>query len=167
MNVAVVQQHFRDLAKLVEHAGATAKVLNELHLIATSLEPFKEHKLDLFAEFLKKAEEYDRTGVMPVVATKAKRATTPKAPKVPKPSAAEVIQRIVNLYQTILSPTLTEETIEQELALVDTLKGPDLQSLAGQIDVGEKVKKMKVKDKATAIKQAIRDRRGMFQRADY
>ncbi len=167
MNVAAVQQHFRDLAALVGHAGASAKVVDELTLIATGLEPFRDRPLGLFAEFLRKAEEFDRTGVLPVVATKARKPAAPKVPKPPKPAAADVIQRIVTLYQNILTPTLTAETIDQELALIDALKGPDLQALATQLEVGEKVKKLKVKDKATAMKQVIRDRRGMFERADF
>jgi hypothetical protein len=168
MNVGVVQQHFRELTNFVQMAGASTKVVEELSLIAGGLEHFKDRPLGLFVEFLKKAEEYDRTGVLPVVASKPKREPKPKAPPKPlKPKAAEIIQRVVTLYQNILTPTLTNESIEQELALVDSLKGTDLQSLATQLDVAEKVKKLKVKEKIAAIKQVVRDRRGMFERADF
>jgi len=167
MNVVVMQQHFRELSALIRSAGAASKLVDEFLAVAMALEPFREHSVGAFASFLVRADEFDKTGKVTVTATKPKRAAAPKALKVIKPSDAEILARLSTLYQGILNPNLTDETIEAELLLVDQLKTPGLQTLATEVGIGERIKKFKVPDKKAAIKQAIRDRRGIFHRADY
>lgn len=167
MNVVVMQQHFRELSTLIRSAGAASKLVDEFLAVAMALEPFRDHSVGTFASFLVRADEFDKTGKVTVTATKSKRETAPKAPKVSKPSDVEILNRLTTLFQGILNPNLTNETIDIELLLVDQLKGAGLQTLATEVGIGEKIKKFKVPDKKAAIKQAIRDRRGIFHRADY
>jgi len=162
-----MQQHFRELSALIRSAGAASKLVDEFLAVAMALEPFREHSVGAFASFLVRADEFDKTGKVTVTATKPKRTAAPKALKVIKPSDAEILARLSTLYRGILNPNLTDETIEAELLLVDQLKTPGLQTLATEVGIGERIKKFKVPDKKAAIKQAIRDRRGIFHRADY
>jgi hypothetical protein len=163
VNVAAVEEHFRNLAKFIGDAGGSQKVCNELTSIATGLSRFCDYDWGKFSEFLARAEEYHRTGVLPVVAPTTR---VKAAPKPPKPAAAEVIRKITSLYQNILNPSLTTESIDADLALLKGLKGAELLEVAQVVGVGEKVKKLKVGDMAEAIKQAIRDRRGMYRRPE-
>ena len=167
MNVVVMQQHFRELSALIRSAGAASKLVEEFLAVATALEPFREQSVGAFASFLVRADEFDKTGKVTVIATKPKRVAAPKAARITKPSDAEILTRLSTLYEGILNPNLTDETIEAELLLVDQLKGAGLQTLATTVGIAEKIKKFKVPDKKAALKQAIRDRRGIFQRADY
>lgn len=164
VNVAAVEEHFRNLARFIGDAGGNQKVCNELTSIATGLTPFRNYDWAKFAQFLARAEEFDRTGVLPVAAptTRAKAASKP-----PKPAAAEVSRKITSLYHNILNPALTTEAIDAQLALLDGLKKKaELLEIANVVGIGEKVKKLKLAELSSAIKQAIRDRRGMFRRPE-
>jgi hypothetical protein len=163
VNVAAVEEHFRNLAKFIGDAGGSQKVCNDLTSIATGLSSFRSYDWGQFSQFLARSEEYHRTGVLPVVAPTSRAKAAPKAPK---PAAAEVIRKITSLYQNILNPSLTPEAIDADLALLKGLKGADLLEVAQVVGVAEKVKNLKVADRAAAISQAIRDRRGMFRRPE-
>jgi hypothetical protein len=89
------------------------------------LEPFKALSLGAFAHFLRDADEYKRTGVVPVPAGKKSRAAkapkAPEPPKTPKPKPktkddAEAIRsavgRLQGLYDRFADKTLTQAIIE-------------------------------------------------------
>lgn len=169
MHVGVLRKHLSDLADVLRQAGAAQKVVDGVSACAAALSPFAEYEVGAFAALLAKADEYRRAGVEPdKVPKKAAPAARPKAAKAPAPSAAEVIDRVVRLYQDALNPNLTPEAFEQELAGVDGLKGPDLATAAERLGIGATVRALKtVAEKKAAIKKVVRDRPGMFHRPKY
>ena len=68
MNVAALQQFLRSLTGPMQAAGASQKVVNELQEAERALEPFRELDFAQFAAFLRQADEYRRTGVLPIPA---------------------------------------------------------------------------------------------------
>lgn len=166
MNVAAVQKHLSDLTEFLRSAGATAPILNGLTAVRDGLAPFAEYKVEQFAAFLKLVDEYRRAGVEPDKVPRRSTGATRRS-STPAPSAEEVKARIDRLYRDILNPNLAAETIDQELQLLDKLKKADLQAVANAVGIGGKVQKLKNDLMAAAIKQAIKDRRGMFHRPTY
>src|SRR5262249_20283576 len=100
MQVAELQSFIRSLTGPLACAGAAKKVGDDLERIAAALEPFKSLALPALADFLAKAEEYHRTGILPASATPkrgAPRARTPKPPPItipePPPPAMPLSER--------------------------------------------------------------------------
>jgi len=161
MNVASVQKHFRDLAGLLADVSGAKNVVAELSAFAAALEPCRSMSVAKFGEFLRLAEEHQRTGKLdPSVPSRSKSVASKTEP-------AEAIRRVTILYQTILQPNITSVHIESELALLDGLKKADLLQVANVVGTHDAMKSRKVDDVRTALKKAIRDRRGMFERPDY
>jgi hypothetical protein len=136
------------------------------------LEPFRDVPLDQFAEFLRQAEEYRRTGIVPVGAKKAareKKPAQPKAPKVPLKTKgdAEAIRQAVaelqKLYERATDPTLDygkiEKTVERISKEFDT---NGLKAVAKEFGVGSG---SKTKDAARSnIEEKIKSRKGRHER---
>jgi hypothetical protein len=121
MNVSDLQSLVTAAARFAGAAGANTTVQGKLEGVTTALAPFAGMDLASFAELLRQAEEYHRTGVLPVAATKG-RATKPKepkppkepkAPKPPKPTAAEKAQEVERLIRELhaLYLVVHEETV--------------------------------------------------------
>lgn len=169
MNVAAVQQHFRDLAAFLTAAvpKGTKSAADDLRAVAQLFEPFKDKPLDWLIPFLQQAEEYHRTKILPVVPTKAAKPRATKTPKVVGPTPDELIRRVLALWENATREDLTTPEVEDTLKLVDQLKGKPLDELAVKVLVGGKAKGMKVQQKKDAIKNSIRERRGMTQRPGF
>ncbi len=169
MKVADLQQYFTDLAKLL-HATDGKKSAVELSKIAEGLQPFRDYDLANFASFLARAEDYARTGVLPVVPSKA--GPRPKAPAKAKVDVSSLRGEVVNLHNTATSPGVTFEAIEALGPKLDALTKADLGSIAEAIGlVGMKNKSKpdilntivnRIKSiKQSSIRASIIDRPGM------
>ena len=114
------------------------------------LEPFRELTIDAFAGFLRRAEEYERTGILPV-STKA--APKPRAKKETGPpySVDDAIREIQSLYEQAADESTTYAKIQEEVKKLDKLKKPELDRLTTEFGLG------KLKSKAAAIK-AVADK---------
>jgi hypothetical protein len=132
MKVADLQKYFSDLAKLL-HATDGKKSAAELVKIAEGLEPFREYGLADFAGFLARAEDYARTGILPVVAPKA--TARPKAPPKPKADLSALRTEVERLYGSAASPAVTIESIDELRLKLDKLNKADLGSIAQVIDL--------------------------------
>lgn len=161
MNVAVLQKHLRDLAAFLADAEAGKSVVKDLTAIHDALTPFAAEELGKFADFLKLAEEYKRTGVLTPKGGKGKggAATEPVVP-------AETLHRqLRDLYDR--ASTATDPQIDAALKPLEhkDVKLPALKQLAQAVEAEGRVKSLRAKDKAiAAIRQAIIDRRAMAQR---
>ena len=166
MNVAAVQQHFRDLATFLTAAvpKGTKTAAEDLRAVAEAFEPFKDKTLDWLTPFLRQAEEYHRTKLLPVLPTKAAKPRAVKVPKAVGPSPDELIRRVVAVWEGATREDLTTQEVEDTLRLVDQLKGKPLDELAARVNVAGKAKGKNVSQRKEAIKNAIRERRGMSQR---
>ena len=109
MNVAALQQFLRSLAGPMQAAGASQKVLQELEEAGQALEPFKDFDFARFAAFLRQAEEYHRTGVLPI------RARGSRAPKGLDPARVhELAQRAAQLKERAAGADSSPEPINAE-----------------------------------------------------
>lgn len=164
MNVAALQKHLRDLAEFLESSDAGKTVVKGVKAISDGLSPFAAETVEAFAEFLKQAEEYRRTGVLPL--GKAKKAAATAKAVVAPPALDEVKGKVAALYGQ--APTATDPQIS---ALLDPLekqfKLPDLQAIAEVVGVGGTASKLRTKGKVIEeIRRAIVERRGMAQRSE-
>jgi hypothetical protein len=163
VNVAALQKHLRDLAEFLAAAGGGKAVTDGLNAIHEGLSPFAGERLEAFAAFLRQAEEYRRTGVLPV--GKGKKADASAQPTAIGPAGEEVKRRVAALFGQ--ARTATDEQIEAALApLAKQFQLADLKAIADAADVGGKVVGLRAKDKVVGeIRRAIVDRRSMAQRS--
>jgi hypothetical protein len=132
MNVAELEQYFVSLAKLLQATDAK-KTAAELSRIAEGLQSFRGYALADFAGFLVRAEEYHRTGVLPVVAGKA--GARSKAEPKPKADLSAVRSDVERQYRSASSPNVTIESIEALRPKLNALTKADLVSIAEAIDL--------------------------------
>src|SRR2546428_738235 len=98
MKVAQLQAFVRSLVPPLQSAGATKKVWEDLERIAAALERFGDQELGAFADFLTRAEEYHRTGIVP--ASSGGRAAARSRPaKPPMLSVQDAAQKVMALYE--------------------------------------------------------------------
>jgi hypothetical protein len=132
MKVAALQQFLHGLAQPLQAAGASQKLLQDLEETRQALEPFKEFEFAPFAAFLRQAEEYHRTGVLPV------RARAPRAAKrLDAAKIHEVAQQAVQLKERAAgtdSPTDAIQADFDRLGL-NALSKKDVQALARELGV--------------------------------
>ncbi len=74
MRVADLQSFLRALVNPLAASGARKDILEDLDRACDCLRPFAEQQIKEFADFLARAEEYARTGVVTVGAKPARSA---------------------------------------------------------------------------------------------
>jgi hypothetical protein len=118
----------------LEASGARKDIIEDLHRAADSLKPFAEHTLKDFGAFLARAEEYARTGIIPVQAKPAPRprTTAPKAPALTLDDASALLQ---SLYDRATSDELTHELLAAEVKKLDKLTAKDLSEAARRFEL--------------------------------
>jgi hypothetical protein len=158
MKVADLHQYFNDLAKLFQ-ATDGKKSAGELFKVAEGLRPFRDYDLIDFANFLARAEDYSRTGLLPVVASKPASRRAPTA--TPKADLSALRAEVVHLHGTASSPGVTFESIESLEPKLGVLTKQDLLSVAEAIGlVG-----LKSKSKAEIINAIVTRIRSIKQSA--
>lgn len=175
MNVAALQQHLSDLAAfLTKVNGSNAKAIADLHAVRDGLAPFAEHKFEDFAAFLRLAhqiaDEFKRTGQIPIPPPKAKKTSTPKPPKAPKPpkppkltlDAARVLVRM--LYEQAPNPGFPVDQLDAELAKLKELSPEDVRTVAAEADAGGGPKNESRPKVIAKIKKAILGRKATAER---
>jgi hypothetical protein len=126
VNIGDVQSFLRNLgALLAAHQGK--KPAANFDAFCDGLDPFRDQALGTFAQFLRDAAEYQRTGIIPAQSAKARKPATPKS-GTPKhklknkddgqaiDEAAAVLQA---LFDRATDATLTHEMIESEVNRID------------------------------------------------
>ena len=134
MTVAELQRFLGNFVPFAKAAGASDKASAELDRTVTCLEPFKEKSLAEFNDFLRRADEYDRTGKLTVPERTTTRA--PRAPKVPKLTVEEAVNLYRDLHARATDPALSFADIDQKMRLLDK----QLKQLAAQVEVTVPVK---------------------------
>jgi hypothetical protein len=153
MKVAELQRFLGNFIPFAKAAGASEKVATEFDRTVTCLEPFKEKTLAEFNEFLRRADEYDRTGKLtPPSTARPRAARTPKAPKV---SVEEAAQMYRDLHARATDPALTFADIEQAMQPLNQLTVPQLKELARlvEVTVPAKGKKPMLEELARRVKE--------------
>ncbi len=159
MKIADLQSFLCSLGPFLTSAGGS-KVAADLEKIALALAPFEPLTTAEFADFLARADEYARTGVVPSKGGRSGRA------KAPAKSSAELVkeasQLICSLYEKALDADFRYETVDQQLAGLSKLKADDLKSLAKEFDIFNVPRKKD--DIIAAIARKIKGRREFHDR---
>jgi hypothetical protein len=156
VNVDELQLLLSDLGQLLRNAGSR-KPADALAEFCQRLQPYRDRRLTDLLALLDKAEEVVRTGTPPPRV----RAKKGKA----DPQAAEMVRsRIVHLYERAREPETTREQIESAFAELEAMDLPvaQLQGLAKSVDIGQKLRSKKAL--VDAMKRAVLERKGAFQR---
>ncbi len=158
MNVAELQKYLRDLSDFVEGAGGK-RVADDIRAAADAFRPFAGRTVRQFADFLAKAEEYDRTGQLAAPPAPARK----KAVKV---NPEEVADRVKKLYDRVLDPTVSSEEVEQTLQPLDALTKDGLLTVALALGLPPGLKSKTKPVLTEVIRSTVRDRRDMHRRMD-
>ncbi|MCS6978365.1 MAG: hypothetical protein NZM31_15355 [Gemmatales bacterium] len=126
MNVRELQQFIRSLHAPLAAAGAPRKITDDLERIVAGLEPFRDRPLAEFADFLVRAEEYHRTGVV----SGRRRQRQP----VDQNKVLEAAQNFKGLCERALDPDVSSESIEGELnRIVEPLNDAELRQVVQEV----------------------------------
>jgi hypothetical protein len=163
MNVYDLQQFLRSLGQPLSVSGAK-KVAEELERACAGLEPFRNLSLAQFADFLAKADEYARTGIIPTTG-RAKLVTT--GSKVGDPAAlARAVEHIRVLYDRVTTPDVTYSTIDAELKQLDKqYKKDEIIEIAKAIGIQGTLKTKRAA--IDEIKRCMTERKESFQRTQF
>lgn len=118
----------------LEASGAKKEIVDDLGRACDGFDPFASHSVKDFAAFLVRAEEYARTGIVPVRATAARAPRTTK-PKAPALSLEDAQGLVTSLYDRSISDDVTYEHITAEVQKLDKLTAKDLVEVAKHFGV--------------------------------
>jgi hypothetical protein len=162
MKVTDLQQLLRQFATFVRAAGAAEKVSAEIDRTWQSFEPFRDKTLADFNDFLRKADEYERTGVLssPV---KERAARPAKAQKLTVDAAAE---KFHSLYENATDTSVEYTTIDSEIDKFKQFTVKDLLLVAEKVKVTlpGKLKKEQILDE---LKRRIKGYKASFDRTQF
>jgi hypothetical protein len=156
---------FESPLELLRASGAGQKSLTEVESVAAALAPFDGMDLTEFATLLVQAEEYRRTGILPVAAGKAPRKpAAPKAPAAPALGVAEAIMQIQQILDTAYKPEVTFESIAELVKRLDKCRKPDLDKICSHFQLPKPKTK---KDALDAVKWKLEGMKGIHDRVDF
>jgi hypothetical protein len=118
----------------LQASGARKEIVDDLVVACHGLEPFAAHPMKEFAAFLVRAEEYARTGIVPVIAKPSPAARVTKA-KVPALTFQEANSLVASIYERAISDEVTQDHITNEVRKLDKLSAKDLTEVARQFGV--------------------------------
>jgi hypothetical protein len=132
MKVAELQHSLGHIVAFAKSAGASDKVTAELDRALQCFDPFKEKTLAEFSDFLRRADEYDRTGTLQVPERKAAKPRTAKVPALTADAAAQIF---TSLHDRATDPALTYADIDAALKPLEKLTIPQLLEVAAKVNV--------------------------------
>lgn len=164
--VAQLQQFLDALIEPLKIAGATDKPCSEIHQLAEFLEPFKDKSLAELGDMLRMIDEFLRTKQWPEPATKKTSSRKPAAPKAPKLSVPEAVQRVRSLLERINDPNLEYASIDAEINTIEPLTKGDLLKVAREVGmtIPSRFSKLAILEE---IRRRVRDRKGSFDRTQF
>ncbi len=151
MKVAELHDFLANFVPFARAAGASEKVTTELGRTLQCLDPFKEKSLAEFNDFLRRADEYDRTGKLTAPAA-ARRARAVKVPALTVEDAAKIF---TDLHERATDPAVTYADIDAKLKPFEKLTVPLLKEVAAKVGVtlSGKTKKAILEQLAGRIKE--------------
>jgi hypothetical protein len=161
MKVAELQQFLGQIVNFVEATGASK--LAVLVQTVECLEPFKTQELAAFNQFLRVADEYVRTGVLPE-SVKTSKPRASRGPKTPKLTLAGAIQLFHDLNERATDPTLDSFTIDAEISKFNDLSIAQLKEVAKEINRTVPPHRKKKPEIVAAFKQMIKDQKENYER---
>jgi len=157
MQVANLQRYLRSLIEPLTAAGAAQKVTADLEKTCVALEPFKDSDFEQVASYLRAAEEYRRTGVLPFPlpkprqprASKPATARAPKKIKLDEAGARDLSQLVRQLQDRAMQSETTREALEEELSRLPLAQLEKSAAVAVAKEIGLAV------NSRTSLKEAI------------
>jgi HPt (histidine-containing phosphotransfer) domain-containing protein len=158
VNIRQLGQYLRSLAGALRESGAS-KVAGDLEAASVALEPFGDRAVKDFAEFLARAQEYERTGIVSVVGT-GRRAKSAAA--IDQEKIAAKAQQVQQLIERAIDAEVTFTVIDTEVKKLEkALTKDEAVQLAQEVGAG----KCKNKKEALAeITRMIKDRKLNYER---
>lgn len=152
MKVAELQRFLAAVTPFVKAAGASQKVASELDCTLQCLDPFKEKSLAEFNDFLRRADEFDRTGKL---LPPAKGGARPRPAKAPSLTVDEGIKIFNDLHERATDPGVTYADIDAKLKVLEKLTMVQLKELASKANITApaKTKKHILEELARRIKE--------------
>lgn len=160
MRVAELQQFLSQIVPFARAAGAADKVATELGRTVECLALFKDKTLAEFNDFLRKADEYDRTGKLTAPVKPA------RAAKAPKVSVEDAAQRFAALYERATDPQLEYATIDAEIDALGSLTATGLKEVARKVNITLPTKATKPQI-LSELKRRVKERKGSFERTQF
>ena len=162
MKVAELQSFLRSLSGLLAASGGK-RVADDLDRVAGGLQPFAQMTVAQLADFLKQAEEYHRTGILPAKSAARSR-------KAVAPADAQKISRAVgqmrDLYERAGGDSVDYSTIEREVGAINkSLKKDELIEAAREFGIASPLKSKK--SAAEAVRRRINERKESVQRTQF
>jgi hypothetical protein len=115
----------------LQASGAKKDIIEDLERASDALKPFADHPIKDFGLFLTQAEEYARTGIVPVQA-KTSRGPRSAKPKLPALTLEGANILLTSLYDRATGDDVTHEHIAAEIQKLDKLSAKDLGEAAKQ-----------------------------------
>ena len=133
MKVAELQHSLGHIVAFARAAGASDKLAAELDRAVQCFDPFKEKTLAEFSDFLRRADEFDRTGKLAAPArTSASKTRTPKAAALTIDAAAQIF---TTLHDRATDPALSYADIDAQLKPLEKLTILQLLEVAAKVNV--------------------------------
>ena len=153
MKVAELQRFLANIAPFVKAAGASEKVATEFDRALQCLEPFREKSLVEFNDFLRRADEFDRTGKLtPPTRNGGAKTRAPKAPALTVDEAVAIFQGLLN-HAT--DPAMSYAEIDAQLKPLEKLTLAQLKEVTAKLDMpmSSKTKKYMIEALTRRIKE--------------
>ena len=166
MKVSVFQQFLRSLAAPLQAAGAV-KPANDLEQTCQALEPFAEQDFAQLAAFLVRAQEFDRTKVLPLLKSKARPSGAGAARTLNEAQIQHLAQQVKQMEQRGASGSATPRTelaAELDQLGLDNLNKPEALALAKEIGLQTRVR-MTAQDVIQLTRRLILEGRESLQHA--
>lgn len=133
MKVAELQHSLGHIVAFARAAGASDKVVAELDRALQCFDPFKEKTLAEFSDFLRRADEFDRTGkLVPPARTSGGGTRAARAPALSAEAAAQIFN---DLHERATDPALTYADIDAKMKPLEKLTIPQLLEVAAKVHV--------------------------------
>lgn len=169
MTIGDVQTCLRSLAGLLAaHQGK--KPAADFDAFCEGLDPFREQPIGMFAQFLRDAAEYRRTGIVPAPtkagrAAKVSRAKSALKKKDDLPAIEEAAATLQQLFDRATDPSVTHEAIEAAVGQIErAFDAEGLKAVARQFGV---TSGLSTKSATSAkILSRIAERKGRHERGE-
>jgi len=148
---------------LIQPLGASGakQVANELQQVCTGLEPFKDMAVGQFAAFLRQAEAYRRTGIVPAAGKSRE-----KTKAVDRDNIQTIAQRVLTLYEQATETGVGYTAIDGEIKTLDrSLNKDEAIEVAREVGIVGALKTKK--DALAGIRKKIAERKESFQRTQF
>lgn len=160
MNVSELQSFLGSLREPIASSGGK-KVADELQRAVEGLGPFATMTIADFGVFLQQAEEYHRTGILPVKASGRKKKAAADPEKISK-----LAQEVLSLYERAIDESVGYAMIEAEVKKIEKqVTAGEAKELAKEVGISgtPKTKKAAIEE----ILRKINRRKESFQRTSF